>query len=216
MASSSLRRIGWSDPGLWPAVAAVLRADGCVVCPTDTVYGIAANPFSAVAVQRLQQAKGRGDDFPPPLLVADAADVADLVDDFPPAAQRLASRLWPGALTLILASSRQDVGLAGLSGTLGLRLPNLDALRGLLRQSGPLAVSSANRHGQPAPSDVDQAMAQLGDAVGLYIDGGATPGPSPSTVVDCATNPVRVLRPGLIPPADILAIAYPTGGPADA
>lgn len=201
------KRIDLTDPALASQAKLVLAGDGCIVLPTDTVYGIAANPFSAVAVERLQAAKGRGDAFPPPVLLADLADVDDLVAVFPPAAQALAARWWPGALTLILAAARRDVSLAATVGTVGLRLPDLEPLRALLRLTGPLAVSSANRHGQPAPSRVEQAIAQLGPAVGLYIDGGPTPGAQPSTVVDCTTVPVSIPRAGLIDPADIRAVA---------
>jgi len=105
--------------------------------------------------------------------------------------------------------------LAATVGTVGWRVPDLAPLRALLRRTGPLAVSSANRHGQPAATDVDQAMAQLGSRVGLYIDGGPTPGPQPSTVVDCTTDPLTVVRAGLIAPADILAIAYPASACSD-
>jgi tRNA threonylcarbamoyl adenosine modification protein (Sua5/YciO/YrdC/YwlC family) len=197
------------DPGLWERVRAVLARNECVVLPTDTVYGIGANPADATAVARLQAAKGRSDAFPPPVLVADAATAWTLVDPPSAAARRLAAAFWPGPLTLILTTTRRDLSLAGVTGTLGLRVPGHDRLRAVLRASGPLAVSSANRHNQPPAVTIGEAIDQLGDAVGLYIDGGPTPGPAASTVVDCTGGELRLLREGLIPAHLIHVTAEP-------
>jgi len=201
-----------ADAAVLAEAAHCLARGECIVVPTDTVYGLAARADDAAAVARLQDIKGRADAFPPPVLVADPADAWALARPASPAAHRLADAFWPGALTLVLATDRTDLSLAYLNGTIGLRVPDLPALRPLLRLTGPLAVSSANRHTAPAATTVAEAAAQLGDAVALYIDGGPTPGPAPSTVVDCATGAVLIRREGLLSRAQILDAA----GVADA
>ena len=203
--------VATDDPTLWERAGRILDSGGCLVFPTDTVYGIAAQAADPLAVARLQAAKGRTDAFPPPVLVADADAAWELVRPVPAFAKRLAEAFWPGPLTLVLATDRRDLSLAATVGSLGLRVPGLDWLRRFLRWSGPLAASSANRHNLPPATTVAEAIDQLGDAVGLYIDGGPTPGPAPSTVVDC-TGRLAVRRVGLIP---LEAILEATGG-ADA
>lgn len=181
------------------AVTAV-RDGECIVAPTDTVYGIGADAFSASAVQRLLDAKGRGRDMPPPVLIAEPAVMMALATDVPDRAKDLASEFWPGALTLILKaqpSLMMDLGETG--GTIAVRVPDHDELRELLRRTGPLAVSSANASGQPAATDVDNAREQLGQSVSVYLDGGATDGDAPSTIVDFTRGGYgRVLRRGAI------------------
>ena len=208
MQSARPEPVATNDPKLWDKAGRILDISGCLVFPTDTVYGIAAKADDPVAVARLQQAKGRTDAFPPPVLVADAEAAWELVNPVPPIAKRLAEAFWPGPLTLVLNTDRRDLSLAGRNGSLGVRVPNLDWLRQFLRWSGPLAASSANRHNLPAATTVDDAIDQLGNSVGLYIDGGPTLGPAPSTVVDCTGEPT-VRRVGRIPLQAILDI---TGG----
>jgi tRNA threonylcarbamoyl adenosine modification protein (Sua5/YciO/YrdC/YwlC family) len=184
------------DPALVQAVSAVLTRDGCVVLPTDTVYGVAAQASSAAGVDRLQAAKGRGDAFPPPLLVADLDCVAALAF-LPDAALALAQEFWPGALTLVLPlRPGARVASPGADGTVGVRVPDHAALRDLLRETGPLACSSANRHDHAPAVTVAQAWAELGESVALYVDGGPTPGPIPSTVVAFVGGEPKVLRAG--------------------
>ena len=164
-----------------------LEAGECVVLPTDTVYGIGADAFNAKAVQRLLDAKGRGRDMPPPVLIADASLVRALASDVPQASERLTKAFWPGALTVILTAretSRMDLGET--EGTIALRVPDHDLARTLLRQTGPMAVSSANLSGRAAALDCDEAVEQLGDRVSVYLDGGRLGdfGRPPSTIVD--------------------------------
>ena len=192
---SPVVRIG--DPSLKHQAEGVLDKGECIVFPTDTVYGIASRPDDPAAVARLQQIKGRSDAFPPPILVADAEDAWALITDAPQAAKRLGDAFWPGALTLILPTN-QHLSLAEQVGTIGVRVPDHDEVRTLLRMTGPLAVSSANKHNLPPATSIEEAIDQLGDEVGLYIDGGPTQGPSPSTVVDCTTDPITIVRLGLL------------------
>ncbi|HMC02549.1 MAG TPA: L-threonylcarbamoyladenylate synthase [Cellulomonadaceae bacterium] len=181
-------------------VRTAIRAGESVVFPTDTVYGIAADPFSPQAVQGLLDAKNRGRDMPPPVLIGDAEVLEAYTSDVPAAARLLANRYWPGPLTLILTaqeSLRMDLGET--KGSIGVRVPDHEVARAILRATGPLAVSSANISGEPAATDAYEARRQLRGSVAVYVDGGATPGPTPSTIVDFATDLTgRVVRVGAI------------------
>jgi L-threonylcarbamoyladenylate synthase len=181
---------GGDAAGNAAAVDAARRAvsDGeCIVLPTDTVYGIGADAFNADAVQRLLDAKMRGRDMPPPVLIADASLIRALATGVPDPAKDLVALHWPGPLTVICKiqpSLRMDLG--DTEGTIALRVPDHELAREILRRTGPMAVSSANLSGKPAALSCDEAVDQLGDRVAVYLDGGslsATAG-APSTIVD--------------------------------
>jgi tRNA threonylcarbamoyl adenosine modification protein (Sua5/YciO/YrdC/YwlC family) len=187
----------WAE-ALDEAVRAV-RAGRLVVLPTDTVYGIGADAFMPAAVQALLDAKGRGRQMPPPVLIGDLRTLDGLAVDVPGAARALAAAFWPGALTLIVIAAPSlawDLGETG--GTVALRVPDHPMARALLRRTGPLAVSSANRTGSPAATDAAEARVQLGDAVAVYLDAGPTPGPVPSTIVDATGDRLRLVRAGVV------------------
>ncbi len=187
--------------GIEAARAAVERGQ-CVVLPTDTVYGIAADAFDGTAVQGLLDAKQRGRDMPPPVLIADASLIRALASDVPEQAKELVARHWPGPLTVICTiqpSLRMDLGETG--GTIALRVPDHELTREVLRGIGPMAVSSANLSGRPAALTCDEAVDQLGESVSVYLDGGelsATAG-KPSTIVDFSRHDRgEVLRHGAL------------------
>lgn len=206
-----------------------LRAGGLVILPTDTVYGIGCNAADAAAVERLLAAKGRGLQMPPPVLVADPADLIGLVAQVPEAARALMEAFWPGALTLILEADETltwDLGETG--GTLAVRMPAHELALNLLRRSGPLAVTSANPTGAPPATDAASARAAFPGRVRdleelapgsagsarcediLLLDGGATPGPVPSTIVTLAgehARAPRILRQGVLALADLERVA---------
>lgn len=197
-----------SDPagGIDQAVTAITAGE-CVVLPTDTVYGIGADALSATAVQRLLAAKQRGRELPPPVLIAEPAMLRSLAAAVNESTAALAAAFWPGALTLIVAAPpnlRMDLGDRG--DTIAVRIPDHDFTRELLRATGPLAVSSANTHGNPAANTAAEALAQLGDRVAVYLDAGPGSSPVPSTIVDVTCDPPRVLREGRIPHADLAAV----------
>lgn len=211
--SVSWRRYDLNDPdqrvaGLDDATRS-LAMGRCVVLPTDTVYGIAANPFSARAVQGLLNAKKRGRDMPPPVLIAEPEMLGALVATIPPAAAKLVRAHWPGALTVILkAQNSLTMDLGQSAGTIAVRVPDNETARDLLRHTGPLAVSSANISAQPAATSVDEAIAMLGDKVAVYLDGGTSRGLVASTIVDFAsTETGRVVRAGAIDHAILLESA---------
>ena len=176
-----------------------LQSEHLVVLPTDTVYGIAADAFEPAAVRRLLRAKGRGRDMPPPVLVAATTTLDALATNIPGYARDMVAELWPGALTLVC---RQQSSLAWDLGdnreTVAVRMPDNEYALALLKQTGPLAVSSANTHGDDAATDVDAAEEMLGDSVEVYLDGGTCDDSAPSTIVDVTGPDPRVLREGAI------------------
>lgn len=181
------------------AAQQAVRAGEVIVLPTDTVYGVAADATSGAAVQRLLDAKERGRDMPPPVLVAEVAMVRALAHGVDDRLQGLADAFWPGALTVVLRARdtlRMDLGDRG--DTVAVRVPDHDFTRELLRRTGPLAVSSANVHGQQAAESAQAAADQLGESCSLYLDDGPASSPAPSTIVDLTGAQARVLREGRI------------------
>jgi tRNA threonylcarbamoyl adenosine modification protein (Sua5/YciO/YrdC/YwlC family) len=180
------------------AARAITRGE-LIVIPTDTVYGIAADAFDPAAVKALLEAKGRGRDMPPPVLVSSAATLDALAVDVPAWARALTEAFWPGALTLVChqqSSLHWDLGET--RGTVAVRVPDHEVAVAVLERTGPLAVSSANRTGMPAATDAAAAEAMLGHAVSVLVDAGPTPAADPSTIVDATTQTPRLLRLGAI------------------
>jgi L-threonylcarbamoyladenylate synthase len=177
-----------------PAVEALRRGEPVVV-PTDTVYGIAVDPTIPGATQRLFDIKGRGRDVPIAVLVADATQAWSIARaPVPVSAQELAARHWPGALTIVVwRDPAWDADIGDDTETVGVRCPDHDLVRALCRDVGPLATSSANRHGEPTPAD----FADVRDLAATAVDGGRL-SQSASTVVDCTVDPPRVLRQGAV------------------
>lgn len=183
-----------------------------VVLPTDTVYGLGADAFNAEAVQRLLTAKGRGRQMPPPVLVSAKTTLEALAIGVPDWARALVDELWPGPLTLVFRqqpSLQWDLGET--RGTVAVRMPDHDVALELLARTGPLAVSSANRTGLPPATNADDAEAMLGELVRVILDAGPTPGPVPSTIVDCTGEKGRVLRLGAVSRESLEAIVRPLG-----
>jgi L-threonylcarbamoyladenylate synthase len=181
------------------AAAAAIGEGKLVLLPTDTVYGVAADAFTPAAVTGLLAAKNRGRAMPVPVLIGEASTLGGLVVNLPPVANDLAHAFWPGGLTLVLEhapSLAWDLGDA--EGTVAVRLPDDDLARDLLRRTGPLAVSSANRSGRPAATTAQQAVDQLGDHAAVVLDGGPRAAATPSTIVDCTGAVPRVLRVGVL------------------
>ncbi|GAA3375713.1 L-threonylcarbamoyladenylate synthase [Streptomyces sannanensis] len=184
--------------GLREAASAVRRGE-LVVLPTDTVYGIGADAFSSEAVADLLAAKGRGRNMPTPVLIGSPNTLHGLVTDFSEQAWELVDAFWPGALTLVARhqpSLQWDLG--DTRGTVAIRMPLHPVAIELLTEVGPMAVSSANLTGHPAPEDCDAAQGMLGDSVSVYLDGGPTPGIVPSSIVDVTGKTPVLLRAGAL------------------
>ncbi|MFE7589497.1 L-threonylcarbamoyladenylate synthase [Kitasatospora sp. NPDC057512] len=184
--------------GLREAASAIRRGE-LVVLPTDTLYGVGADAFSPEAVGELMAARGRGRNTPSPVLVGSPTTLHGLVTDFSEQAWELVDAFWPGGLTLVARhqpSLRWDLG--DTRGTVAVRMPLHPVAIELLNNTGPLAVSSANRIGGVSPLTCDEAQAQLGDAVSVYLDGGAAEDSATSSIVDVTGKVPVLLRAGAI------------------
>ena len=177
------------------AAVAALRQGDLVVLPTDTVYGVAADPRVAGAEARIRQAKGRDEDKPIPLLAADVEGVTAAGFPMDEAQRRLANRFWPGPLTLVLGAVGRPEGI---------RVPACDTARAIIRACGGLLrVTSANRSGEPPALTAMAAAAALGPSVALVLDDGPSPGGVASSVVAVAAGRVRIIRDGAIAAEEI-------------
>jgi tRNA threonylcarbamoyl adenosine modification protein (Sua5/YciO/YrdC/YwlC family) len=193
--------------GMRLARTAIGRGD-LVVMPTDTVYGVAADAFNAVAVQKLVDAKGRTRASPPPVLIPGIPTLDALAEMVPDEVRELVAKYWPGALTIIVqARSSLTWDLGDTKGTVALRMPSNRIALELLSETGPLAVSSANRTGRRPATTAAEAETMLGDSVAIYLDGGPG-GTVASTIVDATglgspEGKLRIVREGVIPAAEI-------------
>jgi len=184
--------------GLAEAAAAVRRGE-LIVLPTDTVYGLGADAFSPPAVAGLLEAKGRGRSMPPPVLVGTVRAGLALIDDLGPYGKDLIDEFWPGGLTLVCrATPTLQWDLGDTKGTVAVRMPLHPIALDLLKETGPLAVSSANRTGSLSATTVAEAEEQLGDAVAVYLDGGECAAAVSSTIVDLTGGLPRLLRKGTV------------------
>jgi L-threonylcarbamoyladenylate synthase len=179
---------------------AVLHKGELAVLPTDTVYGVAVDAFSPAAVTALLAARGGTRGVPPSVLVGSRRAALALVEDVSASGNDLIDEFWPGGLTLVFRSAQSLVwDLGDTKGTVAVRMPLQPVALDLLRETGPLAVSSANLTGSPPATTATDAQSQLGDAVSVYLDDGPCTADVPSTIVDM-TGPVpRLLRRGAIP-----------------
>ncbi len=191
--------------------AAVVRAGGLVAFPTETVYGLGALALDAAAVGRIFAAKGRPANNPVIVHIADPKEAVQVAAEWPDAAERLARRFWPGPLTLVVPRNADvpDATTAGGS-TVALRVPAHPVALALLRAVGaPVAAPSANRSTELSPTLAEHVLRGLAGRIDLVLDGGPTAGGIESTVLDLTTSPPRLLRPGLLGPADLEAVIGP-------
>jgi tRNA threonylcarbamoyl adenosine modification protein (Sua5/YciO/YrdC/YwlC family) len=187
------------DQGIAAAVAAAKRGD-LVVLPTDTLYGLGCDAFKKHAVASLFRAKGRGRNMPLVVMVGSRRTLDGLVHRLPKPARALADAFWPGALTIVVEHARSlDWDLGETAGTVAVRMPMHPVALELLREVGPMAVSSANQTGHPPAVSAAQARDQLGYAARIYLDAGPCPASVPSTIVDLAGPVPQLLRAGALP-----------------
>ena len=188
-------------------VASELRHGRVMVIPTDTVYGLAAAPGHPSGIEAIYALKGRPAQMPLPMLAADLEDVLSLLGQLPPAAVVLARRFWPGALTLVVPAPEALANAVGsLDGTVGVRVPALGVARRLLARSGPLAVTSANRHSEPPCQSAEEARALFFEGpepLGILDCGPSSD--APSTVAAVRGDEIEILRAGAIAEADLRA-----------
>lgn len=189
------------------AAGEAVSAGRLVVLPTDTVYGLGADAFTTSAVEALLKAKGRTREMPVPVLIGSQRTLDGIAARIPDAGRDLVEAFWPGGLTLVChqqPSLTWDLG--NTRGTVAVRMPLHPVALELLKATGPMAVSSANRSGQPPAETADAALKQLGESVSVYLDAGPTADSVPSTIVDVTADRVRVLRVGAVAMEDILDV----------
>src|SRR5260370_4014915 len=196
------------------AAALALRTGELVVLPTDTVYGIGADAFHPAGITSLLVAKGRGRDMPPPVLVGTVRAATARIEDVGPYGKDLIDEFWPGGLTIVCRARRTlNWDLGDTRGTVAVRMPLHAVALDLLKETGPLAVSSANHTGSPAATTAAEAEEQLGDAVSGYLDGGPCGADVPSTIVDLTGGGARLLRGGAVSLGRLREVAaLSTGG----
>lgn len=191
------------------ATAEAVQRGEVVVIPTDTVYGVGADAFDPEAVVDLLAAKGRGKSVPPPVLVPTKRTLDGLATGVPKYVRRLVEKYWPGPLTIVLrAQSSLMWDLGDTNGTVALRMPNSDLALAVLSATGPMAVTSANRHGRPPSTTAQEAHRELGDAVSVYLDGGPSELGLASTIIDCTGAEMVVLREGSLTERELRAVAF--------
>jgi len=187
--------------------AATLRRGGLVVFPTDTVYGVGADPLSSSALEALFRAKFRPRDKAIPLLLAHAAQMSAVARQIPPLALALAKAFWPGGLTLVLPRAPHlPAALCAGGDTIAVRIPDHPVALALIEAFGrPVAATSANLSGSAPATTAQEAESSLGGVVDLILDGGRSPLGQPSTIMDLTVDPPRILRQGALPAEELLA-----------
>ena len=178
-----------------------IRAGQVVAIPTDTLYGLAADPFNAEAIARVFEVKGRAAERALPLIDADARQIALHLGQLPPVAVRLADRFWPGPLTMLMpAAPSLSRDLTGGTGKVGVRIPADPIARAVCAACGrPVTATSANVSGEPAAATPDEVERSLGDRIEFLLDAGPTRGGAPSTILDVTEGEPRLVRAGAIP-----------------
>lgn len=209
----SLPRLGCPDQRLIKDAVTVLRKGGLIVLPTDTVYGLAADPRHAGAERRLDLAKHRLETKPIPLLAADCMQIEQMGAELGDIEKELARQYWPGALTLVLPVGPPEMSSAGQGYSFeGFRIPDHPVALAVLRITGsPLRVTSANLSGEPPALFAESAVKALGGSIELVLDAGPVPGGVPSTVIRLANGAFEVLREGAIPGNEIADICRKMG-----
>jgi len=176
--------------------AQLLREQRLVAFPTDTVYGLGTLAFDGPTALKLYVAKERPPEKAIPILMADISDLDQIAINVPPIAYRLMEAFWPGALTIVVPKQPAIPIEVSTTNTVAVRIPALDLARDLMRLTGPLAVTSANRSSGPNPRTAQEVLDQLGGRIDAILDGGTTPGGVPSTVIDCTQLTPVILREG--------------------
>jgi L-threonylcarbamoyladenylate synthase len=188
--------------------AGLLSQGELVAFPTDTVYGLGAQVYNPQSIERLYIVKGREASKAIAVLIGDFDFLREVVEDIGEPARRLAKRFWPGPLTLVVPGNASLPANLSPTSKVGVRMPDHPVALQLLRMTGPLAVTSANLSGRPNTQTAQQVLEQLGGLITVIIDGGKTPGGTPSTVVDCIGDEFEILREGPINLEQLRAVLH--------
>lgn len=181
----------------------ILNKGGLIVFPTDTVYGLAAKFDEPDAIERIYQVKGRDQTKALAVLIANLDQVKIISPRITENASKLIKYFWPGALTIIFEKREDIITPLSIDNSIGIRIPDDFFVRQLSNRIGPLATTSANRSGFPSSTKVDEVLEQIGDRIDLVVDGGECEGGIPSSVVDCRSEEIKILREGAIPKEQI-------------
>jgi len=202
------RILSANSPDAIPIVLDILGVGGLVAFPTDTVYGVGALAFDGTAVESIYAAKDRPNEKAIPVLLSDASELDKVASHVPAMALKLASRFWPGPLTLVVPKNLALPDPVSANDTVGVRIPDNTIARTLLRSAGPMAVTSANISGGKNPTTAEEVFAQLNGRIELILDGGRTAGGVVSTVVDCTQMEPAILRAGPISLEEINSVLF--------
>jgi len=187
-----------NNPQSLPKAMEILQAGGLIAFPTDTVYGIGALYNNEDAIEKIYQVKVRSKIKAIPILISDTNQLTLITSIISPNTHRIINEFWPGPLTLILPIQPNLPGILSDGVTIGIRVPDHDLVRELIRVTGPLAVTSANLSGKSSALTADDVMNQLEDKIDLILDGGRVPGGKASTVLNCIDDKMKILREGPI------------------
>jgi len=197
-----------NDPQAIPTARQIIENAGIIAFPTDTIYGLASNPFCPTGIQKIYQAKDRPDEKALPILIGAYGQLDALVLMVSEQVERIIKTFWPGPLTLILPKGSNLPPELSPYPTVGVRMPDLAFTLKLLMETGPLATTSANRSGGINPTTAQEVLDQLDGRIDLILDGGKTPGPTASTVVDTTGPELKILREGPITLADLQSLFH--------
>ena len=186
------------DPKAVSTAKQIIEDHGLIAFPTDTIYGVAGDPFNTTAIRQIYAVKERPQNKALPVLIGERCQLKELVVSVSELTRLIAEAFWPGALTLILPKGPRIPSDLSPYPTIGVRMPDLDFTLRLLTEIGPLAVTSANLSDGPNPTTAEEVLAQLGGRIDLVLDGGPTHGPMASTVVDVTGSQLKLLREGPI------------------
>jgi len=183
-----------------------IKSGGLISVPTDTVYGIVCDAFNPAAIEKIYFIKGRNFSKPLPVLIGNLAQLEIIVPPLNAFALKLVKEFWPGPLTVIVPRLPSVPSQLSTNPTIGIRMPDHGWLLKLLSASGPLASTSANLSGNPEARSAFEVLGQFGKKMDLIIDGGPSSQQNPSTVVDCSSHDINILREGPISSDSILAV----------
>lgn len=193
------------DPQAIEKAHAIIRSGGLIAFPTDTVYGLACDPWNEQAILTLYKAKRRPPDKAIPVLIGDMEQLRLVASQIDPKAAHIASKFWPGALTILLTKDASLPPVLSQYPSVGIRMPDHPALLALLKTTGPLATTSANLSGSANLVSAEEVFSQFNGSLDLVLDGGETAGDMASTVVDCTGKDLVILRRGPIAASELLS-----------
>jgi L-threonylcarbamoyladenylate synthase len=187
--------------------AEIVKGGGVIAFPTDTVYGLGANPFVDEAVARIYKIKGRARHLPLPILLAAESQLTSIIASVSELARLFIKHFWPGGLTLVLPRAASFPANITASDNVAIRMPDHEVTLAIIRKAGvPIIGTSANLSNQPSALTAEEVQAQLGNAVDLIIDGGRCPGGVESTVVDLTGKFPVILRQGAVTEEEIMKV----------